>query len=347
MRDPIRSATYRGWPRALALIVALLPGAALAQSARPAAGPAPATLTGEVRYAGGRLHVAWKPGDFAFSAAELLEWIEQSARAVTLYFGRFPVRTATLAIEPVTRAILSRGSATSGPEPQIVLHLARDTTAAALRRETVLVHEMTHLAMPALDMRHIWLQEGIATYVEFVARAQAGLMSPEAVWARFVRDMPLGLPQARDAGGLDSSLTAGRRYWGGALFCLLADIEIRKATGNRLGLQDALRAVQSEGGDLTRAWDLEHVLSVADRSNTQGVMKALYRTHGQRGMTVSLPDLWRQLGVHSENGRLWLEDAAPLADIRRAITGSPSAPLLLAEPRLVRDATQERRAMLP
>ena len=49
-----------------------------------------------------------------------------------------------------------------------------------------------------------------------------------------------------------------RTYWGGALFARLADVEIRRQTQNRLGLQDALRAnldalwgalgVQPEGG---------------------------------------------------------------------------------------------------
>ena len=41
--------------------------------------------------------------------------------------------------------------------------------------------------------------------------------------------MPKGLPQAGDQ-GLDNTGTWGREYWGGAMFCLLADIEIRKAT---------------------------------------------------------------------------------------------------------------------
>jgi len=33
----------------------------------------------------------------------------------------------------------------------------------------------------------------------------------------------------------------GPHYWGGALFCLQADLEVRKRTGNAKGLQDALR----------------------------------------------------------------------------------------------------------
>ena len=49
------------------------------------------------------------------------------------------------------------------------------------------------------------------------------------IWQAMMRDMPKGLPQAGDQ-GLDNTGTWGRKYWGGAMFCLLADIEIRKAT---------------------------------------------------------------------------------------------------------------------
>ena len=58
--------------------------------------------------------------------------------------------------------------------------------------------------------------------------------------------MPKGLPAAGDR-GLDYTPTWGRTYWGGALFCLLADIDIRKRTSNRFGLQDALRAIVAAG----------------------------------------------------------------------------------------------------
>ena len=57
-----------------------------------------------------------------------------------------------------------------------------------------------------------------------------------------VDGMPQGLPAAGDQ-GLDNTHIWGRTYRGGAMFCLLADIEIRKQTGNAKGLLDALRAI--------------------------------------------------------------------------------------------------------
>jgi hypothetical protein len=69
------------------------------------------------------------------------------------------------------------------------------------------------------------------------------------MWADLVRDMPKGLPEPGDQ-GLDNTHTWGRTYWGGALFCFLADIEIRKQTKNEKGLQDALRGILNAGGDI-------------------------------------------------------------------------------------------------
>ena len=57
------------------------------------------------------------------------------------------------------------------------------------------------------------------------SRARAGLIQPEQVWADLVRRLPQGLPAAGDQ-GLDVTHTWGRTYWRGALFCLLADIDI-------------------------------------------------------------------------------------------------------------------------
>ena len=57
-----------------------------------------------------------------------------------------------------------------------------------------MVHEMVHLAFPWMDRNHRWMAEGLAVYVESIARLQAGHLRPEQVWGDFVAMMPRGLP---------------------------------------------------------------------------------------------------------------------------------------------------------
>ena len=61
---------------------------------------------------------------------------------------------------------------------------------------------------------HHWIEEGLATYVEPIARARAGGLTPQKVWGDMVDAMPQGLPKPGDR-GLDFTHTWGRTYWGG------------------------------------------------------------------------------------------------------------------------------------
>jgi predicted metalloprotease with PDZ domain len=178
---------------------------------------------------------------------------------------------------------------------------------------------MIHLAFPSMDDDHHWLEEGISTYVEPVARARAGLMSEAEVWKEFMRDMPKGEPQPGDH-GLDNTHTWGRTYWGGALFCLLADIRIREHTGNRKGLQDALRGILNAGGKITEDWEIEKTLAIGDKATGAHVLQDLYREMRDKPMAIDLNQIWQKLGVELKDGTVRFNDKAQEADIRKAIT---------------------------
>jgi hypothetical protein len=194
-----------------------------------------------------------------------------------------------------------------------------ETSASQFASDWILTHEFIHLALPQLADEHDWLQEGAATYVEPIARAQAGQLSQERVWAEFAHEMAQGLPAPGDR-GLDHTATWGRTYWGGALFCLVTDVEIRKRTDNRLGLQDALRGILADGGTLERRWSLREALQTGDRATGVNVLMETYEAWRAKPVQVDLDDLWRQLGVERQGRSAILHDDAPLADVRRAIT---------------------------
>jgi hypothetical protein len=59
-----------------------------------------------------------------------------------------------------------------------------------------------------------------------VARTRAGNLSDTALWADYVKAIPQGLPQENDR-VLDRTHSWARPYWGGALYCLIADVQLR------------------------------------------------------------------------------------------------------------------------
>jgi hypothetical protein len=268
---------------------------------------------------GGVIHVAFAPGEIALPRSKVLDWIRTSARAVSTYYGRFPVRSVKLLLVPVDGRRVRGGTTWGYRGAAIRVLLGRDSSEEDLRRDWIMVHEMVHLALPDMDQRYDWLSEGLAVYIEPIARVQAGDLAAEAVWQAMMRDMPRGLPQAGDR-GLDHTDTWGRKYWGGAMFCLLADIEIRKRTSNRLGLRDAMRGVIAAGGSHEVHWSIERILSAADQAVGVDVLTNLHEQMGSRPVATDLESLWLGLGLTMRRGVLSFDDTAPLAAIRESIT---------------------------
>ena len=279
--------------------------------------------TSPIKVGGGVLNIGFAPGEFPLPRQALVTWIEKSAKAVVLYYGQFPVASARILIVPVSGRGIRGGQAFGYRGAAIRLLVGRDSNAADLVRDWKAVHEMVHLALPDLTPSHLWLPEGLAVYVESIARVQAGDLTQEKIWGDFVRDMPQGLPQAGDR-GLDNTPTWGRTYWGGAIFCLLADIEIRKRTGNKIGLQQALRGILADGGTHERNWSMEHVLRVADQATGVAVLSDLYEKMRASPYAPDLDALWYDLGISVRDSRVTFDDDAILAPIRRAITAAPS-----------------------
>src|SRR6267142_131032 len=209
-------------------------------------GDLPYAAFGDLRVETGLLTVAVAKVPRRQSEEELLGWIRESAALIERYFGRFPADGALLLVLPARgHEIHGRCRGTGGAS--ILFPLGTEVDLAEARRSWELVHEMVHLGFPSLARRHLWVEEGLATYVEPIARARVGELSARKVWGDLVRGLPQGLPRQGDE-GLDRTHTWGRTYWGGALFWLLADVEIRERTGNRFGLEDALRAVLTQRG---------------------------------------------------------------------------------------------------
>jgi hypothetical protein len=168
-----------------------------------------------------------------------------------------------------------------------------------------------------------WMEEGLASYIEPIARVMTGELQARDIWADMVKGMPQGEPAAGDE-GLDRTHTWGRTYWGGALFCLVADVEIRRQTKNRKGLRDALRAIVEQGGTIDHNWPLDRALTIGDQATGTHVLTEMYAKWKDAPVEVDLPKLWAELGLQAADAGIELLPKAQLAAVRDAITGKSS-----------------------
>ena len=275
----------------------------------------------EIKLADATIEIIYTGDAAAMDRNEVREWIAASASAVQSYYGRFPVRHVRIRIEAGEGSGAKSGTTYAYNGALIRVGVGRYSDNADLKRDWIMTHEMVHLAMPEFGDQHAWLEEGLATYVEPIARAQVGQLSEEAVWRDMLQDMPKGLPAPGDQ-GLDNTHTWGRTYWGGALFYLIADVRIRERTGNSIGLQDALRAIVANGGNVEVSWDVRRTLAIGDKATGTHVLTELYDEMRATPVTPDLRELWQRLGVKLTGDRVDFDNEAPLATIRKAITAS-------------------------
>jgi hypothetical protein len=251
-------------------------------------------------------------------STELVSWLFDSERGVAAYFGRFPVDRLLLTIAPSRRRSIGDGRSRGFGGAAMYVAVNRNADAREFRRDWVLTHEMIHLALPSLEPMHHWAEEGSATYLEPLLRARTGRASEEDVWRSILDEYGQGLPEPGDR-GLDHTHTWGRTYYGGAIYWLTCDVEIRARTENQKSLQDALAAVLASGGNIEKRWPFARVIEIGDRATGTNVLAETYERMKDSPEPRELDSTWKQLGVALVNGRVELDDSAPLAFVRKEL----------------------------
>jgi hypothetical protein len=280
-----------------------------------------ADVTSTLMIGGSRIDVMIQSSDTPnapLSQPDVMKWVQFAAESVAAYYTRFPVPHLTLRVISFDGSGVRHGMTWGREGGLIVIHAGNKTTPAEFAEDWMLTHEMIHLAFPSMADEHHWIEEGISVYVEPIARIRAGHWTAVKMWSDLVRDMPKGEPQAGDQ-GLDHTHSWGRTYWGGALFCFVADVEIRKQSKNKKGLEDALRGILEAGGNINEDWALEKAMKTGDQAVGLDVLEKLYVEWKDKPVQVDLAAMWKELGVETGGGTAVLKDDAPMGAVRREI----------------------------
>jgi hypothetical protein len=258
---------------------------------------------------GGKIDVVFAKFPRAVTDGEVRAFVSRSAEPVAAYYGKFPVRQLRLEVEPGTHGPDGCFGREFGGK-RIVLYLGEKTTDARLAGEHVLTHEMFHLGFPDLPRSEAWVEEGLATWLAHLARARVGQTTEQKFWSIVAEGFADALA-SRD--GLAGTTTYRRRYWGGALFWLTIDLELR-ARGKTL--DEVTRGILRAGGTNARKWTLERLAAAIDKIAGFPVFRAPHEEFARGPLKTSLAALWKKLGVRLEaGGGVKLEENALRAEL--------------------------------
>ena len=258
------------------------------------------------------------PTGTALTAEVLTAWVDAAAQSNRRFWGRSPAQHGLVILIPSPRGGVPFGRVLSLGGSVVTVLVGENATARDLYDDWVLVHEFLHLGSPMMRDTGPWLNEGIATFYEPVLRARAGWKSEDEVWREWISQMPRGVP-AMTGIGL-SNAGRGGIYWGGAVFVLMAEIDLLQASQGKYGFSDCLRQVLADGGDATTKWPTARLLQSCDKAVGQDVLTRLAHSHMAKGSAMSLDEIWQRLGVTlSEDGKITYDDSAELAWLRPLI----------------------------
>ena len=171
-------------------------------------------------------------------------WITQGIDAVELTLSPIPMDALTIEViknryarEPVPYAQVERGSPT-----KVKLQVDANASLQELVDDWTLYHELSHLYLPYLDTPSFWLNEGFATYMQYLTMLRAKVIDPSQYEARMQDGFDRGKARTRSHPGklsdvADDMWNRGaftRVYWSGAAY--FAEID---------------RALIAQGTDLT------------------------------------------------------------------------------------------------
>jgi len=282
-------------------------------------------LSHQIKVPGGAVRLAVLPPTDVRQNARLQRWAEQNVRALLAANGRFPLPSVQVLVVPLpgVATAVPWGQVTRGGGSALKLFVGLDASEESLRDDWTLAHEFSHLLHPYLRTHGRWLGEGLASYYQNVLRARSGALTAEQAWSKLDAGFARGEAEpnhyrqtlsAAAQGGYRSTM---RVYWSGAAFWLEAELALRQQGGGDLA--DVLDAFARRHLPSNRQWRPERFVSELDAVAGTAVFAPLFARYERATAFPPLGDVYRQLGLGEDVGRLLLTDAAPAADIREAI----------------------------
>lgn len=278
-------------------------------------------------HAGCAFEIVTLDAPFACSDRGLRSFIEDAADSVAMLYGdAFPRETMQVVVVPVDGrgGSVYFGMAGRGGGSGVYLLIDDEVHGPELPGGWTTVHEMLHHGMPFVD--DAWMAEGWVSYYTEVMRTRMGHRDEAEGWAKLAEAFDRGgrggrgLTLRETSDSMHETFAYQRVYWGGAAIGFLIDIALRRDSGGKKSLDDAMRELRTCCGDARHRWPAADLLRHLDEWYGKPVFTETAAEHLDGIAFPEVDEAMAGLGVtlHGD-GTATLDDAHPDAALRRGI----------------------------
>lgn len=285
----------------------------------------------EIRIPGAVLRISLLKSRHDYEPREIVQWIADTAKNVTLVYGQFPNPSPSIIVLPVGE---SRWSDSPVPFGRVVrdggetieLFVNEAKPIDQFYDDWTATHEFSHLLLPYVSARQRWISEGFAQYYQNLLLARAGQYTEQRAWRKLYEGFERGRKTSPDmtpneAAVGDRRASTMKIYWTGAALALLADVELRRRSDGKQSLDTVLRQLKRCCLPADERWSGTKLFTQLDSFLEKPVFMPLYRQHADTPGFPEVRPLLRRLGVAVGNDAIRLDQDAELAPLRRAMTG--------------------------
>lgn len=205
--------------------------------------------------------------------AKLDRWLGEAAEAVADLAGQHPVPCARIRVYDGGRGrgAVPWAQTDRGQREGVRFYVDYRLSLNALRGDWTAMHEFSHLLIPFPGNDQPWFSEGLASYLQYLLMARAGILSPDEAIKRLDRGFRRGIDDDRHGDVALETLSremwnrhAFRRvYWSGAAYFLAVDTELRR-TGKG-SLTQVLSQFVACCRQQNRHWTVDTLVRAFDR----------------------------------------------------------------------------------
>jgi len=197
--------------------------------------------------------VAVLEGELLATDEVLKTWIQRAASDAVAMAAGAPRERVAIVLAPVSSADPAPFGRVLYSDPRsAAIYVGQRAPARSFAGDWLATHELMHTLHPRFSGQARFLSEGIASYYQCLAPIRVGREEPATLWGTLARGVTRGRAEAhgrslREVTRVMHRLQAyGAVYWGGALLALELDLELRRATEGKVGLEQVLADLRSE-----------------------------------------------------------------------------------------------------